>query len=118
MSELRHRKPDGGQPSSKQRSVAPSTLDGDDADDVPLVSPATSAYASVDDDDASGGAGALAGPISQSMNEADESVAASAPQQPANNGSQLNLPPQLRSAFERRKAELLAKYPDLLVSFS
>jgi hypothetical protein len=118
MSELRHRKPDGGQPSSKAHSAAPSTLDdGDDVDDAPLVSPATSAYASVADVDVSAG-GALAGPISQSMDEGDESATTAAPQQPANNGSQLNLPPQLRSAFERRKAELLAKYPDLLVSFS
>ena len=69
-----------------------------------------------------------AGPAAQSMDddgssdtgvlELDTSAAMGAipASSGANNGSRLNLPPQLRAAFEQRRAELLAQHPDIMVS--
>lgn len=106
------------------------------ADAEPLVPAARSAFDGAERDagneiSASSAAPAapadLPGPASQSMDdvgtdsgalELDTSAAMGV--DPASsgvaNGSRLNLPPQLRAAFEQRRAELLAQHPDIMVS--
>lgn len=112
MSELRQRK-DG---SSKSAAAADSsaTFVDHEPDSTPLVAPAASAFAYTDDSD--GADGALAAPVSESMDDDDATAAAVAGLDSAN-GSLLkqNLPHFLREKFEKRRDELLEKYPDMLV---
>jgi len=80
----------------------------DPADEEPRVAAASSAFA----DSNSNGADAPGAPSTQSMTDDDGDGARE--EQGAHNGSRLNLPPALREAFEKRKAELLRQHPDLL----
>jgi hypothetical protein len=113
-----------GQPAASARSKAALSSGGnglpgaDPSDDEPRVAAAAGAF----DDDSNSAVAPPAAPGVQRMLEEDGDddgstagdVVASPPV--PNNGSRLNLPPTLREAFEKRKAELLKQHPDMLVS--
>lgn len=106
--------------------AARSAFDGPERDSASASESSAAASAASGTSAAAAAAPAdLPGPAAQSMDddgdsdagalELDTSAAAPAAAG-ATNGSRLNLPPQLRAAFEQRRAELLAQHPDILVS--
>lgn len=136
MSELRHRKDAAGHSHGAHSHAHAHSHGGafashDEEDDQPLVPAARSAF----DHPMEGDADATASPaapgvesmpdataeslISEEqmrafMEEAATTTSTTGSSGVSHNGTRLNLPPHLRGVFERRRAELLRQYPDLM----